>query len=87
MAITLSVSLTDEQQALMVQVANRVLPGSTAAQKKAWAEEMACDGLKAAIKKVAMADIDSDARDLLLATRQEFLSTVEAAWPGEAPQP
>jgi hypothetical protein len=49
MAITLSVVLTDSEQAVMEAVATKVAPGATAAQKKAWAEKQAKNGLRQAV--------------------------------------
>lgn len=82
MAITLQVQLTDAQQALMVQIANSVLPlGNTNAQKIAWATKLAADGLAAEVSRIGVTDIDDDAREAQNTTRRTFLASVAAAWP------
>lgn len=49
MAINLTVSLTDAEQAIVEEVAAQVAPGATAAQIKAWAERQAKAGLRQAV--------------------------------------
>jgi hypothetical protein len=46
MAITLSVNLTDAEQAKMVEMIQTIEPGLTAAQMKAWAEKAAKRALR-----------------------------------------
>lgn len=88
MATTLNVELTDAQQALMVAVSNDVLPeGHTVADKLAWATQVASDGLAAEVRRIGVADIDSDAREAQNAARRSFIESVEQAWPVEQAPP
>jgi hypothetical protein len=49
MAIDLTVSLTDQEQAMIQDLALRVAPGATAPQIKAWAERECKIGLRNAV--------------------------------------
>lgn len=46
MAITLSIELTDQEQARLLEIANTISPGSTPAEIKTWAEKKAKQGLR-----------------------------------------
>lgn len=82
MAVTLAVKLTDEQQALMVQIANSVLPlGHTTADKIAWATQVAKDGLAAEVTRLGVEEIDQTLLRTTNTQRSQFLDGVKAAWP------
>jgi hypothetical protein len=52
MAINLTVSLTDAEQAVVEEIAALAAPGASPAQIKAWAEKKAKAGLRAAVFEV-----------------------------------
>lgn len=82
MAVTLQVQLTDAQQALMVQIANSVLPpGHTVADKLAWATQVAKDGLAAEVARLGVEEIDQTLREATNSQRSEFLAGIKNAWP------
>ena len=84
MAITLQVPLTNAQQAVMVDIANLALePGSTNAEKLAWAVEVASDGLRAEVERLGIYEVDHDARDAQNVARRAVIERVAAAWPDD----
>jgi hypothetical protein len=52
MAITLSVFLTDAEQAKLSEIAEALAPGASPAQIKAWAEREAKNGLRNTIQRI-----------------------------------
>lgn len=65
MAVTLSVDLTDAEQAKLAEVAELIQPGATPQQVKAWAEKQAKRGLRRTVRERYMAFLqDQDATDL-----------------------
>ena len=46
MAITLTIELTDQEQARLLEIASVVAPNATPAQIKEWAEKKAKQGLR-----------------------------------------
>lgn len=71
MAITLSIDLTDQEQARLLEIANTISPNSTPIQIKAWAEKKAKQGLRQAVVNE-------------LAEHQN--SAMETDWPQELPE-
>jgi glycine/serine hydroxymethyltransferase len=51
MAITLSVTLTDQEQAKLVEIANIIAPNMTGPQLKVWAEKHAKIGLREIVQR------------------------------------
>ena len=87
MALTLTIELTNEQQALMVDVARSVLgPGAKANEMREWAQQVAADGLAAEVERVGVADIDTDAREQQNTARRAFIASVKQAWPEPEPE-
>ena len=76
MAVTLSVDLTDAEQAKLVEIANLIQPGATQAQIKAWAEKTCKRELRKAVRERYMATLDEAA--------SASLSTWDSAWAQEA---
>ena len=84
MALTLQIPLTDEQQAVMIDIASLALgPGSTNAEKLAWAIEVASDGLRAEVERLGIHEVDTDARDAQNVARRAVIERVAAAWPDD----
>lgn len=52
MAITLSVNLTDAEQAKLLEIAAKVKPGATPLEIKTWAEKQAKVGLRTKVQQV-----------------------------------
>jgi hypothetical protein len=50
MAITLSITLTDAEQAKLIQIADAIAPNMTGPQLKAWAEKQAKLGLRQTVQ-------------------------------------
>mgnify|MGYP001108578430 CR=1 FL=1 len=49
MAVTLTVNLTDSEQARILEIANAIAPNATPSQVKEWAEVKAKEGLRDAV--------------------------------------
>lgn len=52
MAITLTIELTDQEQAKLLEIAAVVKPGATPAQIKNWAEKQAKHGLRESVQRL-----------------------------------
>ena len=52
MAIDLIVHLTDTEQAKILEIAAKVVPGATPAKIKKWAEKQAKEGLRESVNRV-----------------------------------
>lgn len=68
MAVTLTIVLSDEEQAKLTEIASMIHPGATPAQIKKWAEKKAKAGLR---------------RIVTLELADHQYSSMDAAWPGE----
>lgn len=68
MAITLTIELSDAEQAKLLEIAAVLAPNATPAQVKAWAEKKAKVGLRRIIA-VEWSDYQN--------------TSLDAAWPGE----
>jgi hypothetical protein len=77
MAINLTVSLTDAEQAIVNEVAAKVAPGATPAQIKAWAEKQCKIGLRASV----LAKREAFDWDQVVATRQQREAEAAAGFP------
>lgn len=71
MAVTLSVDLTDAEQAKLQEVAQLIQPGATQAQIKAWAERNAKKGLRRIV------------RERYMQTLQEQTAVGLSSWDGQ----
>ena len=86
MAVTLSVQLTNEQQAIMVEIAEQVLGAdSTGAEKLAWATEVASKGLRDEVAELALQSIRQETNEQANTAVRTFMDRVEAAWVPETP--
>jgi alkylhydroperoxidase/carboxymuconolactone decarboxylase family protein YurZ len=83
MAITLSVPLTDAEQARILQVAAVVAPGASGPQIKAWAEGVCKQALREAVQVHAVRAADEAANT----ARREALDALGADWPSEVVVP
>lgn len=66
MAVTLSVTLTDAEQAKLLAMAEVIAPGMTPLQVKAWAEKNAKAGLRSIVQQLWNQRVSED---------------LETAWP------
>jgi hypothetical protein len=69
MAVTLSVTLTDAEQAKLLEIASVLYPSATPAQVKSWAEKNAKTGLR---------------RIIALEMNNHANTSLDTAWPAES---
>lgn len=76
MAVTLSVDLTDQEQARLAEVAELVQPGATPAQVKAWAEGVMRRELRLAVRQRYLKWLN----DQQTAARLDDLQSWDSEW-------
>lgn len=72
MAITLEVTLTDQEQARLLAIASVISPSATPVQIKEWAEKQAKDGLR---------------QSVIMAWNDHQQSLMSSNWPTESELP
>jgi hypothetical protein len=77
MAVNLTIALTDAEQAVMEEIATYYKPGATAAEKKAWAEKAAKNGLRQRVIELQNRRVQEEAQ----ATRDAENVTLNTGWP------
>ena len=76
LAVTLSVVLSDAEQAKLAEIAEMISPGATQAQVKAWAEKQAKRGLRRTVRERYMAFLQEQGAS--------ELTTWDSQWAEEA---
>ena len=76
MAVDLTVSLTDEEQAIVSEMADYFRPGATNAEIKAWAEKAAKNGLRQRVIELQ----NRRAQEAAQATRSAENATLNTDW-------
>ena len=77
MAINLTVSLNDQEQALLFEITNIENPDATNAEKRAWAEATAKDGLRNELWRIKGEQVRDQQAQERVAEQNDF----NAQWP------